>query len=518
MKRLILYLFLLANQSVVFSQAAAPITTIGTLAGVINESSGIEQTAPNRFFTHNDSGGQPDLYEIDSSGTLIRTIRVTNATNVDWEELAQDDSGRVYVGDFGNNNNNRSATSGNGLKIYRVNKPSTITGTTTVAGVINFEYADRNFSAPSSNHNFDMEGFFFFNDSLHLFSKNRTSPTNGWIKHYKLPSVPGTYTATVVDSFNNAGIRITAADISPNKKTVALLAENRIFLFYCYKGSKFISTGSNTVLTIPQTQKEAIVWVNDSTVFITEEGTGGKIFRSNLKSFIYKPLPVAITGASVTCIGTPVNLTAATASSFTWSTGSNSTSIVVSPTVTSSYSVTATDSKGCVSSSSKTVNVNPLPVILANTSSSLICSQPFQQTATLSASGAVSYTWNPGGVGVSIAVSPSVSTNYTVTGTDANGCINSIAITQSVSTCTGIDNMVNGTPELSVYPNPNNGNFSIKGQGQNETLTIINELGSMVQILTLNSDNAYTAEVNNLQPGIYFVISQTTRFKIAVLN
>jgi hypothetical protein len=43
--------------------------------------------------THNDSGNQANLYEIDAStGIVIRTVCITNATNVDWEDIAQDAS------------------------------------------------------------------------------------------------------------------------------------------------------------------------------------------------------------------------------------------------------------------------------------------------------------------------------------------------------------------------------------------------------------------------------------------
>jgi hypothetical protein len=45
----------------------------------------------NNIITHNDSGGQANLYEINAStGAVLRTVAITNATNVDWEDIAQD--------------------------------------------------------------------------------------------------------------------------------------------------------------------------------------------------------------------------------------------------------------------------------------------------------------------------------------------------------------------------------------------------------------------------------------------
>ena len=345
----------------IYSQAPAPIYSICALPSVINESSGVEKTGPNTFWSHNDSGGQPQIYKFDSLGVLLKTLTFTNATNIDWEDITEDHLKNIYVGDFGNNNNNRSAAASNGLRIYKIGDPNLIAGTTTTAGIINFEYIDRNFSAPSTNHNFDMEGFFFFNDSLHLFTKNRTNPTNGWIKHYILPSVPGTFTATVVDSFNNGGTRITAADISPNKKTVALLAMDKIWLFSCFKGSKFISTGTSTVLTLPLTQKEAIVFSGDSVVYITDENTGAgtqRLYRANLAASLTPSVILNITTNNpIICAGQSVTLNVTGANTYTWNTNTVGQSITITPTITTTYSVTGTATNGCNNTATFSQNV-----------------------------------------------------------------------------------------------------------------------------------------------------------------
>jgi hypothetical protein len=363
MNKIILSALLVLLSSFIFSQAAAPIYSVCSLPSVINESSGIEKTGPNTFWSHNDSGGQPAIYKFDSSGVLLKTLTITNATNIDWEDIAQDQTLKtMYVGDFGNNNNNRSVANSNGLKIYRVSDPDLIAGNTTTAGIINFEYADRNFSAPATNHNFDMEGFFFFNDSLHLFTKNRTSPTNGLIKHYILPSTPGTYTAMVVDSFNNAGVRITGADISPNKKTVTLVANDKIWLFSCFKGSKFISTGTSTVLTMALTQKEAIVFSGDSVVYVTDEDTGGgtrRLYRANLAASLTPSIILNVTTSTpLLCSGQTATINVSGANTYTWSTSVTGQSITVSPTVTTTYSVTGTATTGCKNTISYTQNVS----------------------------------------------------------------------------------------------------------------------------------------------------------------
>jgi hypothetical protein len=73
----------------------------------------------NNIITHNDSGGQANLYEINASTGALRTVAITNATNVDWE-YAQDAS-YIYIGDIGNNFGNRTD-----LKIYKISRKTTM--------------------------------------------------------------------------------------------------------------------------------------------------------------------------------------------------------------------------------------------------------------------------------------------------------------------------------------------------------------------------------------------------------
>lgn len=426
-----------------FSQAAAPLYSICSLPSVINESSGIEKTDHNTFWSHNDSGGQPQIYKFDSSGILLKTLTFTNATNFDWEDIAEDHLKNIYVGDFGNNNNDRSLANGNRLRIYKIGDPNLIAGNTTTAGIINFEYVDRNFSAPAGNHNFDMEGFFFYNDSLHLFTKNRTSPTNGLIKHYILPNTPGTYTAMVVDSFNNGGTRITAADISPSKKTVALMANDKIWLFSCFKGSKFISTGTHTVLTMPITQKEAIVFSTDSVIYITDEFTnpiGQKLYRANIAASLIPPVVLNISSASNT-----------------------------------------------------------------------LCSG---QTATISVSGANTYTWNTSVISSSIIISPTITTNYSVTATATNGCQNTASYTQTVVLCTGLTITEDNATSINVYPNPFNDKLTVLFQDKDRSfIEIYNAFGSLIYSYE-GAQLKLEIDLKDFEKGLYFIQFKKNNFVI----
>jgi hypothetical protein len=190
------------------------------------------------------------------------------------------------------------------------------------------------------------------------------------------------------------------------------------------------------------------------------------------------------------------------AATYTFSSGS----AIVSPNNTTTYSVTGTSSQGCVSSSAAIANVSvsAQPTINATSSASLIC---VGQSATLTANGAASYTWNTVGSGISIAVSPTVITSYTVTGTDANGCNNSAVITQSVDACTVINETKSNLSLIEIYPNPANELLNIN-LGSLDTLTVkiqlVNSIGQIV--LSRNAErNQIQLNLSQLENGIYFV-------------
>ena len=144
------------------------------------------------------------------------------------------------------------------------------------------------------------------------------------------------------------------------------------------------------------------------------------------------PLPLVMAGASdnVICLGESTDLFATGATTYVWdqSLGAGS-SHSVTPTSTTTYSLTGTDANGCTATDQVSITVNPLPMVLAAATDQAIC---LGESTDLSVSGAASYAWDQGlGAGSSHSVSPTSTTNYSVTGTDANGCsaIGQISIT-----------------------------------------------------------------------------------------
>jgi hypothetical protein len=227
-------------------------------------------------------------------------------------------------------------------------------------------------------------------------------------------------------------------------------------------------------------------------------------------SLVVNSLPsiTAASSSSAICAGQTVTLTASGGSTYTWNPGAiTGNPIAFSPTTTTNYSVVGTGTNGCNNNGTSNVIVNSLPVITASPSATMICTG---QTATLTASGASTYTWNPGGTGTSISVSPTVTTTYSVTGTATTNCTNTSMLTLSVSACTGIEQVVNAGV-YSIFPNPTTGKLTIQAGVTKSTLIIaevVDAAGKFVMKQNLNFDSSDTSEtinIANLANGLYFV-------------
>lgn len=258
----------------------------------LNESSGLAYI-DGRLFSINDEDNDPKIQELNpEDGQLIREITIENAFNEDWEELAQSES-HVYIGDFGNNLGSRK-----NLSILRVSKDELLHSNTLVAEKIEFSFADQvNFSSPMESNNFDCESFFFLNNQLHLFTKNRG---DGKTRHYVIKDELSTQEVSPTEEFDTQGL-ITGADISPDGKVLALLGyENKgiasqsfIWLFSDFSTTGFFSgnkkriyLGSPSILS----QTEGIVFRTTYEVYISGEEINfggvyvpGKLSEMNLK-------------------------------------------------------------------------------------------------------------------------------------------------------------------------------------------------------------------------------------------
>lgn len=166
----------------------------------------------------------------------------------------------------------------------------------------------------------------------------------------------------------------------------------------------------------------------------------------------------------------------------------NHSSTNVTPNVTTTYSITATDAIGCTSSTTAVVTVLTEPNFTITPTANVPNICPIQP-ATLTATGAQSYTWQPGNiVGSSITVNPTVPTTYTVYGTGSNGCVAQNTITVNPATCCnqGATTITQTTLSSNLLPGNYNLNqaLTITGNVLLSNVTIF--MGSNAEIILAN--------------------------------
>ena len=247
------------------------------------------------LWTQNDSGNPSRLYAVDTlTGEVLRSVFVTGAPNIDWEELAVSPT-HLFVGDFGNNGGNRKD-----LRIFRIPLDSLAVRDTVSADTIAFLYEDQtDFTTASNSNDYDCEAFLWMDDSLHLFTKNWLSQNT---RHYVLPSQPGQHAASLRDSLDTGGLITGAARDSSGNGIVLCGYVNQGFGFWTcfawllwdnsphapFSGNKRrIELGTALQLG----QMEAVALRPDGTGWLTGEavGAGPFSFEARLSRFDLSP-------------------------------------------------------------------------------------------------------------------------------------------------------------------------------------------------------------------------------------
>ena len=280
-----------------------------------------------------------------------------------------------------------------------------------------------------------------------------------------------------------AGTSITLTDNSTNSPTS--------WLWNMPGATPSIATTQNPVITYT---------VGGShTVYLTAYNAAGA--SATVSSVInIVPTPTVTINPSSICNGQQATLTASTATSYSWTTGSTAASITVNPTTTTAYTVSGT-SGGCAYSQPATLVVHPLPAIptISTIPNFLISSAPSGNQWYLNGSiitGAVSSAYNVTQAGI-----------YTVLVTDAYGCTST---SLPFSYVVGIKQTNESTTTFSLYPNPTTGFVTLTFEQKINafSLEVINELGQ--QVYTEKSD-AYpqggtkTINLSQLAKGIYLI-------------
>lgn len=274
------------------------------------------------------------------------------------------------------------------------------------------------------------------------------------------------------------------------------------------------ASGATTYAWLPGSQTTTVVVVTPTAnTTYTVTGSNGTCSSSKTIAVNVSTTPTLVTSITNTtiCSGSSVVVSLTGASNYTWlPTGSGSTS-TLSPTSTTIYTVTGRNGVCTGASKTFTINTTPSPTVTSIASPTLICTG---QSATLTANGATSYTWSPSATlssanGSAVVANPTTTTIYTITGSNGT-CNSNNSITLTVSACTGIENLVS-SDAVSIYPNPNNGVFTISTSASIESLniTVINALGQTVKTETIKNSNQTTIDMSAMSKGVYYLKANT---------
>lgn len=234
--------------------------------------------------------------------------------------------------------------------------------------------------------------------------------------------------------------------------------------------------------------------------------SGCSTISSNVTFTVNK---AAITNTeSVLCVGGNLNLTAIPPGGVF--TGSNVTGNVFSPTTVGNYNIiyTYTNAAGCNISASKNITVKSSAI--TNTLTTMCTGETMVITTVTSGGNFTGTIWPS-----SPLFQPTSAGTYTVSYNLA-GCASS-SITITVSACIGIHEYETYSSQFSIFPNPNSGEFEIKGIKE-EIIFISNELGQLIDTKKLNRENNYSIKINNLQNGVYFVGNKFSRQKVVMIK
>lgn len=236
----------------------------------LKEVSALEYTPADRLlWIIEDSGNANNLYALDAKAQLTKTIKITNAKNEDWEDLTSDKQGNIYIGDFGNNNKKRDV-----YTIYKINTPAKVTDTAS-AEIINFKL-------PKDLKPLDFESFFLFKNRFYIFSKDDKKGIMISVENKK-----GDQKAKLLREFNLNGKdnKITSAAISTDGKTVLLLNHDKVWKLTNFKSNDFFAGNIEAIDFSHKSQKEGIIFITETEVFITDEysnGEGANLYRFEL--------------------------------------------------------------------------------------------------------------------------------------------------------------------------------------------------------------------------------------------
>lgn len=217
-----------------------------------------------------DKGNKPELFCYSSDGSLVHQLLIEGVQNNDWEDLAIDSEGDMYIGDFGNNKNDRKD-----LAIYKIEAKDLTQKSVEPSALTYFSYPEQtDFPPTKSKLKFDCEAFVVTDNYFYLFTKNRSKGFDGEFYIYRVPNKAGNFEAELIGVESTCSqyrtCSITGASLSPDGKYLVLLTHDYLFI-KLFQNGNFINQEWQRIALGHSSQKEAITFGKDFKIWIAEE-------------------------------------------------------------------------------------------------------------------------------------------------------------------------------------------------------------------------------------------------------
>lgn len=240
-----------------------------------------------------------------------------------------------------------------------------------------------------------------------------------------IPQVTTTYTVTVTDDYGYSDSDSVTITVN---ETPDITVSNDVAILDGETVTLTANGGDNYLWNTGETTASIVVTPSVTTTYTVVSTAIGGCADIEQVTVTIIPEVVADAGEDATiCSGETITLNASGGGTYLWDTGDTTAELIVSPVVTTTYTVTITDDYGYTDTDSVTVNVNETPNVTVSNNITIIEGE----STILTAQGAVAYDWNTGETSSSITVSPTQTTTYTVTGT-SNTCSAQAQVTVTV--------------------------------------------------------------------------------------
>lgn len=262
--------------------------------------------------------------------------------------------------------------------------------------------------------------------------------------HMETGLMAGTYTLVVKDALNCTDTSVvsvfeTDAPLNISSFTVstasvctgqtgvayAVPSQTNAVFYWSFSGPGGVMNGTGNAIVM-----DFLSFSSSGTLSVYAQNSCSMSSVLSMSIDVNQSPSIVVSGNNTMCENAQEVLTASGATSYTWSTGVNTASVVVSPSVTTIYTVTGESNVGCMSSAQFTVNTMPTPTLQVNVSTVAVC--PNQTVAATATGNGNLFFWSDGFIGANHNVKALSTTIFTVTNTFTNSCYTQVTFTLNV--------------------------------------------------------------------------------------